>query len=78
MALTIAQRVEKGKLKLIGKSEQMKTNYEGSITRAIDNYRKVGFNAQVTADYEAGLRRGAANYRVDPVKWAENYSAKMV
>lgn len=73
---TIAEMASKGEAKLRRKAAAMATSYEAAKSRAITNFRAVGFGPTRVGNYEAGVT--AARYIApDPAKWSRNWSAKM-
>ena len=73
---TLEEMAAKGSAKLGRKASSMASSYNASKSRAVSNFRNVGFGPTRTANYESGVN--AATYRApDPNKWQTNWLAKM-
>lgn len=78
----IEEMATKGKRKLARKIPTMAASYEASRSRAVENFRGVGFGPTRTAAYESAWSDMPEHYRSSMTtekaeKWAKNWIAKM-
>jgi len=78
--MDIKQMAQKGKAKYASKKSIMVANYQAAISRAVENYRSVGFGPQMNRSYEAGINLGKQFYTetaLDENRWEKLWLAKV-
>ena len=72
---TFDEMVAEGTGKMHKKASSMKENYDAMKPTMKDGYKATPFGPKKKAAYNTGI--DSATHRVDAVKWATNWRAKM-